>query len=471
MLSRYTKGVQMHHENRYTRMDERKRSRGGLALRFPASSVYEIKGTGKARIVLPAIDKRDSDQLFGVDENYVERDKLPASIEIDTSLIRTDKRNGSMRYTYLSQDKEYTIKWYGQGWETPAPISVPAEVVCQAFGMGKSRDRSEMKRKYPEHKVSRNQHGRMLYENESVRRYDEKPERPQPQQDAQAHNAQQERQAQPGNAGQQAKRVPIIFMSSQIVNRSLYSNKKLTEELSRLQAKPADTLSRYEQGRIDHLKGMLSQPPRMMYKIILPDAEHRKALQFKEDRFGIDRNSRIAYINVPENICHEDIGQKKAREAMRREKDILSAKRDRSPAEEKRLGQIENEFKKPVKMYFYVPETMTKGVEVHFEGVRTGTKGQDGKDIFDRPESYVIKDAHELRAGFGMGHYYTKEDRARMDAQKLAEQAQQKTAETQQMAAETKQKQRGFVSLLKDTFSGIGRTRPAAAKTTKGEER
>lgn len=381
-------------------MDEKKRV-SGLPIRFKGENAHEIPGTNKIRVVLPAVGKRDSETLFGVDENYVERDKLPASVEFDRKLIKQDKKNPAISYTYLDPNKEYTIKWYGQGWETPAPINVSAQVLQQAFGMGKSRTREQMKA-LASRNVSRNQRGDMKYESNT------------------ALNQKNETIAKSKEEKIQEnvdRHIPIIFTEKQIVNRSEYSHKKTKEELARLEAKPEEKRTQYEIGRIQELKRILEQPKLMMYKIILPDAAHRKDLQFDDDRFGIARNERIAYIELPKNICHYDKIQQLQNESLQKELDRLEQvpEEKRLSSQRNRVAEIKKELGKPMKMYIYVPETLKKGIKIHFEGEKTGVVDKEtGKPVYDNPEDLVITNAHVLRTAFGMGHYYSKEERAKM---------------------------------------------------------
>lgn len=380
-------------------MDEKKRV-SGLPIRFKGENAHEIPGTNKIRVVLPAINKRDSETLFGVDENYVERDKLPASIELDKKFVKQDKRNTSISYAYLDPSKEYTIKWYGQGWETPAPINVSAQVLQQAFVMGKSRTREQMK-ELASRNVPRNQKGEMKYDSNTV--------------------SSQKTENTVSNKEEKSKvnsdrNIPIIFTEKQIVNRSEYSHKKTKEELARLEAKPEEKRTQYETGRIQELKRILEQPKLMMYKIILPDATHRKNLQFDDDRFGIARNERIAYIELPKNICHYDKRQQQLNESFQKELDRLEQipEEKRLASQKNRVAELKKELDKPMKMYIYVPETLKKGIKIHFEGEKTGVVDKDGKPVYDKPEDLVITDAHVLRTAFGMGHYYSKAERARM---------------------------------------------------------
>ena len=413
--------------------------RRGLPIRFRKEDMSDIPGTEKVRIVLPALEKRDSKNLFGIDKNYVERDKLPSCIELEKKYVRVDKKNPNMRYSYLDPNESYQIRWYGQGWDTPEPIKVTADVIQQAFGMGRSHSREELK-KYRTRNMPRNPHGEMLYENDDIKRYNEKPER-------QKRNDAVNRQSQKYSHN---RRIPIIFLESQIVNKSEYSHKKTKEELQRLEKIPPEKRNMFEKERINGLKNML-KTPLMMYKIILPDSAHRKALEFKKDSSGIDRNSRIAYIDVPMNICHVDKKQQINREKLIREAEQLKniPEEKRLKAQNRRLELIDAELKKPAKMYFYMPEYAEKGVRIHFEGIKTGIS-QDGKALYDKPEDYVLHDAHELRAAFGMGHYYTKEERIQMEKAK----EKQKTLDTAGQSRKTDRQGRTLFERITDAFRG-----------------
>ena len=408
------------HHKRQILMDE-SRKLSGLPIRFKKEAVQEIPGTNKVRVVLPATNKRDSEILFGVDENYVERDKLPASIELDKKLIRQDRKKEEIFYTYLDPEKLYMIKWYGQGWETPSPIRTSAQVIQQAFGMGKSRTRQQM-REYSEKSLPKNQRGEIIYESENANIYDHS-----------SHNAKAEvlnEQAEKKIPAQEnsLKQIPIIFTEKQIVNRSEYSHKKTKEELARLEKKVEEQRTQYEIGRIQELKRIIEQPALMMYKIILPDAPHRKDIVFKEDRFGIARNERIAYIEVPKKICHYDRKQQMKNEKLQEELNKLEKipEEKRIKSQQMRADELKKELSKPLKMYIYVPEVMKKGIKIHFEGEKTGAIDKEtNKPVYDKPEDFIVKDAHMLRTAFGMGHYYSKAEREKTALSKESNQQNQ----------------------------------------------
>lgn len=107
----------------------------------------------------------------------------------------------------------------------------------------------------------------------------------------------------------------------------------------------------------------LSGEPLYIAKVMLPSAEFRdKSVDFGTDQNGIDRNTRGAYINVPESFIRND---------------------KKNPEQRK---------------YFYL--NPDRDYQVHFFAKEIeGQTAENGKRLYDKPESVFIK-AKDLKKAF-----------------------------------------------------------------------
>lgn len=131
------------------------------------------------------------------------------------------------------------------------------------------------------------------------------------------------------------------------------------------------------------------------------------------------RDSEILF-GVDENYVERD----KLQEELNKLEKIPEEKRIKS--QQMRADELKKELSKPLKMYIYVPEVMKKGIKIHFEGEKTGAIDKEtNKPVYDKPEDFIVKDAHMLRTAFGMGHYYSKAEREKTALSKESNQQNQ----------------------------------------------